>query len=40
MIDFVDCVPTTDERKNFPERGNGFYRYELMQRVNFNDQMY
>jgi len=40
MIDFVDCVPTTDERKNFPERGNGFYRYELMQRVNFNEQMY
>lgn len=37
MIDFVDCLPTTDERKNFP-RANGFYRYESMQRVNFNDQ--
>jgi len=38
MIDFVDCVPNDDECKDCPERLNGCYRYEAMQRVDFKDQ--
>jgi len=38
MIDFVDCVPSVNECKDCPERLNGCYRYEAMQRVSFGDQ--